>query len=77
VLILILKSEGVSIQMQAIELYVPVVPFLIQSKMVLTFDCANESVTGQLNAPKQHFDVVLFGIFPLVNILEQFSNLIF
>ena len=57
-----MKSLNVTIQMKAAEQYFPVELFILQYKMVLTFESVDEivSVTIKKKATEQYVSVVLF-----------------
>ena len=58
-----MRSLSVTIQMKATEQYFPVVPFIVQYKMVLTFESVDgilAGVTVQIKAIGQNLPVALF-----------------
>ena len=61
-----MKSYGVTIQMKATEQYFPVVLFIMEYKVVLTFESVDVilkvSVTIQMKATEQNCLVVLFTL---------------
>ena len=60
-----MKSYGVTIQMKATEQYFPVVLFIMQCKVVLTFEFVDEScgLTIQLKHLWKYFSMVLLILF--------------